>query len=60
MVPKTNTDYWQAKRLGNVRRDKSNIKALKKQGWQVLVLWECQTWENPVSLSRRLERFLAD
>lgn len=60
VVPKTNVDYWQAKRLANVRRDKSNIKALKKQGWQVLVIWECQTWENPVGLSRRLERFLAE
>lgn len=41
--PKTNADFWENKRLSNVTRDKSNIRKLKKQGWQVLVVWECWT-----------------
>ena len=40
--PATNADFWQKKREGNRERDKRNIRALKKQGWQVLIVWECQ------------------
>ena len=58
VVPKTNTDYWNAKRLGNVRRDKMHISSLKKQGWKVLVLWECYTRKRSPHLIRRLEKFL--
>jgi DNA mismatch endonuclease, patch repair protein len=43
VVPKTNADFWRTKREGNVARDRRNITALRKQGWTVLVIWECQT-----------------
>lgn len=26
-----------------MRRDKKNVRDLRKAGWQVLVIWECQT-----------------
>ncbi len=55
--PVTNTDYWSGKRERNAQRDKENIKALRKDGWKVLVVWECST-RNPESLRRKLERFL--
>ena len=42
VTPKTRKNFWQTKRLGNVARDKKNMKELKKLGWRVLVLWECQ------------------
>lgn len=57
VVPKTNATFWEEKRQGNVERDRRNIAALKRQGWQVLVIWEC--WTRDVeSLRRRLVEFL--
>ena len=40
-TPKTNRDYWINKIQTNVKRDKKNIRELKKQGWKVIVVWEC-------------------
>ncbi len=40
-LPKTRTEYWHPKILGNVERDKMNLKALKKLGWKTFVIWEC-------------------
>ena len=41
-MPETRKNFWQAKFERTVERDKKNYKALKKLGWQVLILWECQ------------------
>ncbi len=43
VIPKTNTEFWQAKRLATVDRDERNVRALKYLGWRVLIYWECQT-----------------
>jgi DNA mismatch endonuclease (patch repair protein) len=40
-APKTNAAYWQAKITRNVNRDKSVIAALRRAGWRVKILWEC-------------------
>jgi DNA mismatch endonuclease (patch repair protein) len=57
VVPKTNTAFWQNKRLGNVKRDKRNIAILKHEGWRVLVIWECWTRDHN-GLKARLTAFL--
>ena len=41
--PKSNREYWEKKINRNVERDLVNQKLLEKQGWQVLVVWECET-----------------
>ena len=41
-LPKTRKEYWFKKIAGNVERDNRQIKQLKRLGYQVLVLWECQ------------------
>ena len=41
--PKTNADFWKKKRETTVLRDKENIKKLRKLGWKILIVWECQT-----------------
>lgn len=58
-VPKSRSDYWRPKLEGNVSRDAENLRTLRRQGWRVLVIWECQT-RNPQKLTARLERFLSD
>ena len=41
-IPKTNREFWVAKIRRNQERDQQNYKVLEENGWQVIVLWECQ------------------
>ena len=41
--PSANLDYWLPKLARNVERDKENLAQLANAGWDVLVIWECQT-----------------
>jgi DNA mismatch endonuclease (patch repair protein) len=43
VTPRTNTKFWAMKRQGNVKRDRKNISQLKKDGWEILIIWECMT-----------------
>src|ERR1700733_11420400 len=40
-IPKSNCDFWTEKFKANRHRDKRNIDLLLKQGWRVLIVWEC-------------------
>jgi len=57
-IPKTRIEYWKPKLTGNVKRDKRNEMELKKLGWKVLTLWECEV-ESAATL-RRIRSFLRD
>lgn len=39
--PVTDRERWRAKLDRNVVRDAENLKALRRLGWRVLVVWEC-------------------
>jgi DNA mismatch endonuclease, patch repair protein len=52
--PKSNSDYWAEKLRRNVRRDSARRADLRKMGWKVLIIWECQT----KSIERQLSRIL--
>ena len=41
-IPKTNRDFWVEKIRRNQERDQKNYEILSENGWQVIVLWECQ------------------
>jgi DNA mismatch endonuclease (patch repair protein) len=41
-IPKSNKNYWLPKIIGNVKRDKENDTKLRKLGWNVVIVWECQ------------------
>lgn len=41
-MPRTNTEFWKKKIEGNRLRDKKNKEALKKMGWKIITIWECQ------------------
>lgn len=56
-APKTRAGFWKRKFLANVARDRWAKRALRRAGWKVLVIWECQTLSGE-SLLRRLARFL--
>ena len=40
-ITASNKDVWRAKFKQNVDRDRKNIRALIRDGWRVIVLWEC-------------------
>lgn len=42
IMPKTNTVFWQNKIESNRQRDKRNYYILLQNGWQVIVLWQCE------------------
>jgi DNA mismatch endonuclease (patch repair protein) len=41
-LPTTNCDFWNAKFQRTILRDKENKRELKRLGWKVITLWECQ------------------
>ena len=41
--PKSNTGYWHTKLERNVERDNEDISKLLNAGWDVLVIWDCET-----------------
>ena len=42
-TPKSRVEFWEAKFDANVKRDRRNQRDLKRLGWKVIVIWECQT-----------------
>jgi DNA mismatch endonuclease (patch repair protein) len=58
VMPATNTEFWKTKRLSNMIRDRRNLRALKRDGWKVLIVWECEI-RDYVSLERKLQYFLS-
>ena len=57
-IPKTRTAWWRKKLEGNATRDKRQAAALRRLGWRVITVWECQT-EKPARLLKRLQAILA-
>lgn len=42
VVPKSNTDFWIQKINRNIERDTEQAERLKKMGWNVITVWECE------------------
>lgn len=40
--PKSNPEFWRNKIENNVLRDKDNYAKLAKDGWKIIVIWECE------------------
>ena len=41
-MPKSNVKFWNSKIETNIERDKGNIRELKRLGWKILIIWECE------------------
>ena len=57
-MPSSNRRFWENKFKHNQARDRRVCRQLRRRGWDVLVVWECQT-RRPGWLLQRLESFLA-
>jgi DNA mismatch endonuclease (patch repair protein) len=55
--PKSKLEFWKPKLEENRRRDSANLRELRRLGWQVMIVWECQIG-NVERLAARLQNFL--
>jgi len=42
VVPKTRTEWWLTKINTNQRNDEKSKTLLKKAGWKIIIIWECE------------------
>ena len=42
-TPKTNVEFWGEKFRQNVERDRRTMSELAEQGWEAMIIWECET-----------------
>jgi DNA mismatch endonuclease (patch repair protein) len=47
-IPKSRVAFWTDKFSGNVERDRKHKAKLKKLGWNVGVIWECETQDRDI------------
>lgn len=58
-VPKNNREYWETKIARNRERDNHHDEELRREGWRILIVWECQI-EEQAALIERIRRFLEE
>jgi DNA mismatch endonuclease, patch repair protein len=54
-VPKTNSGYWRQKIEKNYVRDQSITRKLRRRGYRVIRVWECNIRERPVQTLSRIQ-----
>ena len=57
LIPKSNRDFWLPKLRRNKARDRKNLEVLMKQGWDSLVIWQCELRDSD-AVRRRVKLFL--
>jgi DNA mismatch endonuclease (patch repair protein) len=57
--PKSRRKFWEAKFAANVARDHRNRRQLKRMGWAVLTVWQCEL-KKKERLTGRLDEFLSN
>jgi len=55
--PTTRLRFWNSKLDRNIERDERIRKILRRTGWKVLTVWECETRKSE-KLMKKLEGFL--
>ena len=55
-LPKSRVEFWQSKLEGNRLRDQTIKRSLRKAGWSILEVWECEM-QNFDALRHRLRYF---
>ncbi len=55
--PKSNIDFWNLKFDKNIKRHEIVFENLKNLGWKVLVIWECETKNEPLLEQKIISHF---
>ena len=53
-LPKSNIDFWKEKIKRNKQRFEEVSRQLEKQGWNVVVIWECEIREHFENTMKKL------
>jgi DNA mismatch endonuclease, patch repair protein len=56
-LPKSRLDYWKPKIAVNKARDRRQANSLRKAGWSVMIVWQCQLKKKD-ALEARIEGFV--
>ncbi len=56
-LPQANRTFWESKIAKNISRDRRAVAELRKNGWSVLTVWECQLKDHERA-SALLSRFV--
>lgn len=56
-VPRSNKKYWVEKLKANVQRDRRQLAELRRMGWNIAIVWECEI-HRPQQILRKLNAFL--
>lgn len=40
-LPTSNAEFWRSKIAANKKRDSQKIEQLEKEGWKVIIIWQC-------------------
>ena len=41
-MPSSRVEYWKKKFERNVEKDKMNLQAVTRLGWNPIIVWECE------------------
>lgn len=55
-IPKTKSDWWEAKINGNIENDVKAERILKKNGWRIITIWTCEL--KPKKVEAQLNKLL--
>ncbi len=55
--PQTNAEFWRTKRTANVVRDRKIRCLLRRNGWRMLIVWECEL-RQPEKVAEKINVFL--
>lgn len=55
-TPKTRTEFWLEKFDKNVKNDRIKQEKLRKLGWKVIVIWECEIKKDLIKTMEWLEQ----
>lgn len=55
-IPQTRTEWWTDKINTNIANDTKAIKAIKKDGWKLITIWECAL--KPAKVEKTLSTLL--
>lgn len=56
-LPKSRADYWGPKIAHNIEKDRRDLAELRKLGWGVLTVWQCELSQLG-RLEKKLHKFL--
>lgn len=55
--PASNVEFWQAKIRSNIDRDKRVKNELRKTGWRILTVWDCEL-KNKKAFDRTMKKLI--